>query len=106
MLHALGHPARVQIVEELRQGEKDVNSLKEALDISQSGVSQHLAVLRAHRLVEERRSGRQVFYHLANSQLATWLIVGLSFIGMAEAEGLRDALEGAKELWSVLHPRI
>ncbi|MSQ97144.1 MAG: ArsR family transcriptional regulator [Gemmataceae bacterium] len=63
-LGVLSHPHRIHIIEELRDGERDVNSLQAALGISHSGVSQHLMLLRAHRLVNERRQGRRVFYHL------------------------------------------
>ena len=59
LLGVLSHPHRIRIVEELRAGECDVKSLQELLGISHAGVSQHLALLRAHRLVEERREGRQ-----------------------------------------------
>ena len=54
----LGHPDRVRIIEELRNGEKDVNTLMETLKLQGSRVSQHLSLLRAHRVVEERRDGR------------------------------------------------
>src|SRR5690349_16992863 len=64
LLAALGHPHRIRIIEELRDGECDVKTLQDSLGISHSGVSQHLMVLRAHRVVCERRQGRHVFYRL------------------------------------------
>ena len=69
-LGVLSHPHRIRIIEELRDGEKDVNSLRVALGISHSGVSQHLMVRRTNRLVCERREGRHVFYHLRQRGLA------------------------------------
>src|SRR5688572_17601660 len=77
----LSHPLRIRIVEELHGGEKDVNTLAEILQISQSGVSQHLSVLRANRLLIERKQGRNVFYHLRHDQLAAWALEGLQFAG-------------------------
>ncbi|MCP6768773.1 metalloregulator ArsR/SmtB family transcription factor, partial [Klebsiella pneumoniae] len=54
LLGVLAHPHRIRIIEELRDGEHDVNSLQQVLGISHSGVSQHLMVLRASRLVSVR----------------------------------------------------
>ena len=45
-LRALAHPRRIQILEELRRGERDVASLAEATGLAHSSVSQHLMVLR------------------------------------------------------------
>lgn len=61
-LRALAHPRRIQILEELRSDERDVASLAQATDLAHSSVSQHLMVLRSHRVVTERREGRRVFY--------------------------------------------
>jgi DNA-binding transcriptional ArsR family regulator len=42
---ALSHPARLRIVELLCQGEHTVNEIAATIDLSQSGTSQHLAIL-------------------------------------------------------------
>ena len=55
----LSHPDRIRIIEELAGDECDVNTLHERLDLPATRVSQHLALLRAHRVVEERREGRK-----------------------------------------------
>lgn len=98
----LAHPQRVRIIEELRDQEHDVNFLAQVLGARHSRVSQHLSLLRAHRLVKMRRDGRHVFYRLANPAIAQWLVRGLSFI---EAELLRDedihaAVVKARADWS------
>ena len=102
LLGVLSHPHRIRIIEELREGEKDVNSLQAALGVSHSGVSQHLSLLRSHRLVEERRAGRHVFYHLIQPGLASWLTDGLSFLqtSLHQVNELREAIEITKTLWS------
>ena len=102
LLGVLAHPQRIRIIEELRSGEHDVNSLANILQTRQSRISQHLSLLRAHRLVKPRREGRHVYYRLASPAIAGWLIDGLRFI---EAELLRDedihaAVEKAREVWS------
>ncbi len=85
-LSAIAHPRRIQIIEELRSGKKDVGTLQKTLGISYSNVSQHLATLRAHRVVAEQREGRHVCYHLRNTQLARWLADGIQFLPEATLE--------------------
>lgn len=102
LLGVLAHPQRIRIVEELRDGERDVNSLQAALGITHSGVSQHLSLLRAHRLVRERRQGRQVFYHLRQPELAAWLTEAMRFLEdeSTAAEQLRDAIIKTRAAWA------
>ena len=59
---ALGHPARLVILEQLRIGDKSVNELQAVLGIDQSSVSQQLAVLRNKNIVESRKEGTTVYY--------------------------------------------
>lgn len=101
LFSVLSHPHRVRIIEELSHEERDVQTLQGLLGISQSGVSQQLSVLRAHRIVEERREGRHVYYHLRQPRLATWLVEGMEFIGsgLQDYEELRAAVERVKSLW-------
>ncbi len=99
-LGVLAHPHRIRIVEELRGEERDVNALQDALGISHSGVSQHLALLRAHRLVAERRVGRRVFYRLLQPELAGWLTAGLAFIEPELHLRLHVAVEQVRGLWN------
>lgn len=98
----LSHPHRIRIIEELRDGERDVNSLQEALAISHSGVSQHLMILRANRMVSERREGRRVFYQLRQPELASWLLEATQFLerGTVEANELRKAIGKARKEWT------
>ena len=101
-LGVLSHPNRIRIIEELREGEHDVNSLQDALGISHSGVSQHLMVLRANRLVSERREGRRVFYQLRQPEIAKWLLEATRFLekGTAEADELRKAIGKTRKEWA------
>ncbi len=97
----IAHPRRIQIVEELRAGESDVSSLTASLGISASNVSQHLSLLRAHRIVEERREGRHIIYRLRCKSLAKWLLDAMRFLPVAsdDNEAVRAALQGAKKTW-------
>src|SRR5579859_5381680 len=101
-LAVLSHPHRLRIIEELRDGECDVNPLHNLLGISHSGVSQHLMVLRAHRLVSERRLGRQVFYRLLQPEIASWLMHATQFLEQesAVANELREAIKKTRRVWA------
>jgi DNA-binding transcriptional ArsR family regulator len=101
-LAVLSHPHRIRIIEELRDGEYDVKSLQTLLGISHSGVSQHLMVLRANRLVSERREGRQVFYRLCQPEIASWLMDATQFLEKesAMAEELREAIKKTRRAWA------
>jgi DNA-binding transcriptional ArsR family regulator len=98
----LSHPDRIRLVEELRRGEADVNSLHEALGLPATRVSQHLALLRAQKIVAERRDGRRHLYHLTQPEFARWIVDGLAFIETraAGAGEARAALESARRLWT------
>ena len=101
LLAALGHPHRIRIIEELRDGEYDVKSLQDSLGISHSGVSQHLMVLRAHRIVCERRQGRHVFYRLRQPGMASWLLEATEFLEQeSEAQELQEAIRKTRRAWA------
>ncbi len=101
----LAHPDRVQIIEELGSGERDVNSLVERLDVAGPRVSQHLALMRAHRVVEERRDGRHRYYRLIQPAFAQWIIEGLTFVE-GRLEGVSPSeIENARKLWSTQPPK-
>jgi len=95
----IAHPDRIRVIEELRSAEKDVNSLAESLSLPGPRVSQHLSLLKAHRIVEERRDGRHHFYRLTQPEIAEWIVEGIAFI-----EGRMgispSAIRSARRLWS------
>jgi len=97
----LSHPDRIRIVEELGGGELDVGTLQERLEVPHSRVSQHLSLMRAARLVEERRQGRQVFYHLSSPELSAWILEGLRFVDAdpSSTRDLQDAVRAARDAW-------
>jgi ArsR family transcriptional regulator len=64
VLKALAHESRLLIVDRLNQGECSVGELTTLVGSDQSTVSKHLAVLRAHGIVEDRREGNVVYYTL------------------------------------------
>jgi ArsR family transcriptional regulator len=64
LMKALGNEARLMIVDRLGDGECSAGALTKLVGLDQSTVSKHLAVLRAHGIVEDRREGSVVFYRL------------------------------------------
>ena len=65
---ALGHPARVRILELLQDGERSVGALQVELGLDSGGTSQHLAALRRIGLVTPRREGTSVFYRVSDER--------------------------------------
>lgn len=71
---AFAHPIRLQILEELREGEKCVCELVKSVNsASQSQVSNHLACLDDCGLVTSRREWRRIYYKLADPKIARFL---------------------------------
>lgn len=64
LFRVLGHPARLRILELLRDGEQSVGELQLALELDSSGTSQHLSALRKQGLLESQREGTSVFYRV------------------------------------------
>jgi DNA-binding transcriptional ArsR family regulator len=65
LLRMLANAQRLLVLCHLVEGEIGVGALLARLQLSQSALSQHLAVLREAGLVRTRRAGQQVFYSLA-----------------------------------------
>lgn len=95
----IAHPDRIRIIEELRSGERDVNTLAETMDLPGPRVSQHLSLLRAQKIVEERREGRHHFYHLPQPEIAAWIVGALDFVEGRGAAITKSRINAAKKLW-------
>jgi DNA-binding transcriptional ArsR family regulator len=63
-LKALANRHRLMILCELLGGERTVTALQERVGLSQSSLSQHLARLRADKLVKTRRESQTIHYSL------------------------------------------
>ncbi len=69
ILKAVAHPARLAILEILRDGEQCVCHIEAMLGVRQARISQQLMILREAGLVEVRRDGLNVFYHVVRPQV-------------------------------------
>src|SRR5437899_470459 len=97
LFRVLGHPARVRILELLRDGERSVGSLQAELGLDSGGTSQHLSALRQIGLVESRREGTSVFYRAADKRVFELLEAGKAIITrrLAGQQALLKELETA-----------
>jgi ArsR family transcriptional regulator len=65
----LANEKRQMILGALRDGELSVGQLVERTGIAQANLSQHLARMRAHGVVDTRREGTTIHYAIANPKL-------------------------------------
>ncbi len=63
---ALAEPARLQILNTLRNGELTVSELVEETGLGQANVSKHLQLLHAMGFVSRRKDGLYVYYFIAD----------------------------------------
>lgn len=64
LLRVIAHPIRMRILHELLRGPQCVNDIVDFLEISQSNVSQHLALLRQSGAVDFLSDGRTKWYYV------------------------------------------
>jgi DNA-binding transcriptional ArsR family regulator len=77
ILKVLGHPVRLKIVAGLITQTCNVKKIWECLGLPQATVSQHLALLKNKGIIEGRREGVEVFYHVVSTEARQ--IVGALF---------------------------
>lgn len=66
LLKALSNSSRLMVLCSLAPGELSVREINERVPLSQSALSQHLAVLRRDGLVHTRRAAQVIYYRLAD----------------------------------------
>jgi DNA-binding transcriptional ArsR family regulator len=67
LLKAMANEWRLMILCKLAEGEKTVSELQRCLGLSQSALSQHLAILRREKIVKARKHAQSVSYSLAGN---------------------------------------
>ena len=68
-MQAMAHPLRLKILCLVGNQELSVLEIVEAVGTSQSNISQHLGVLRDHKLLESRKEGTKVFYKIGDPRV-------------------------------------
>ncbi|HSM30226.1 MAG TPA: metalloregulator ArsR/SmtB family transcription factor [Woeseiaceae bacterium] len=84
LLKAMANEWRLMVLCQLSEGEKTVSELQGILGLSQSALSQHLAVLRREKIVSARKEAQSVFYSLHGDE-ATRVMAALHDLYCAPA---------------------
>jgi DNA-binding transcriptional ArsR family regulator len=97
LFKALAHPARIRILEILSAEARPtpVSELLAAINVDAPLLSQHLAVLKRHRVVRAQRVGNSVLYELAHPNIRELLLLARTF--------LADTLDAQRAHLDVLH---
>lgn len=99
LFKALAHPARIRILEILSAGGRPtpVSEILAQTAIEPTLLSQHLAVLKRHRVVTGHRVGNAVLYQLAHPKISELLVIARTFL--ADTLGAqRDQLKAIEAL--------
>jgi len=92
LFKVLSNPVRIQILDTLRTGEKNVNDIAEWLELEASSVSQQLGVLRSRNLLISRKQGNYVFYSIRDPAIFKILDAALEVFNNHLVE-VRNTLE-------------
>lgn len=103
VINAFASPKRLEIIDILSQGEKDVDSLTKETNMNFANTSRHLQILKAANIVHNRKEGVRVVYYLANDEvIKCWKnIQSLAEKNTAE---LREVVKSFLDERSVLEP--
>lgn len=98
LFKAIGHPARIRVLEVLSEGERSVRDMQPLVGIESSHLSQQLGILRRAGLVTTRKDGASVIYSLADPMLAELLAVAkrLLISSLVQNESLLADLRAAQ----------
>jgi len=89
IFRALSHPTRIAILEVLRDRELSARTIQEKLGLEQANLSQHLAILRSHQIVVNRKDGNHVFYSIRNPVLVQVLDIMRQYIQTSLADAVQ-----------------
>jgi DNA-binding transcriptional ArsR family regulator len=81
IFRVLTHPARIAILEILRDGEHCVCHMEAHLGLRQAYISQQLAVLREGGLIQDRRDGWNIFYRVVDPRIFAVLDMAYKITG-------------------------
>ncbi len=75
-----GDSTRIKILFTLLEGERSVNEIAAALNMTQSAISHQLRILKTSRLIKAERDGKLSIYSLADTHVASILSQGLDHV--------------------------
>ena len=107
LFKALAHPARIRILEILASadGPVPVSDILSITGIEATLLSQHLAVLKRHKVVVGERVGNAVFYTPAHPMIAELLLIARTFLADTLSAG-RDQLAAVDSLPPIRQPVV
>jgi len=88
----LAHPARIAIINILRDGEHCVCHMEAYLGLRQAFISQQLAVLREAGIIVDRRDGWNIFYRVISPQIYDLLDAANKLTGVDKVEEIHTAI--------------
>jgi len=101
--NALASPKRLEIIDLLSQGEKDVDSLTKETNMNFANTSRHLQILKNAKIVQSRKVGVRVIYFLASDEvIKCWK--SLQTLGEQSTAELREVIKSFLEERSLLEP--
>jgi len=89
LFKALIHPARIAILDALRNGEQCVCHLEANLGYRQAYISQQLALLRTAGLIQDSREGLNIYYRIIRPEVFALIDVARTMVGISHPQ--RDA---------------
>ncbi len=69
IFQVLANEKRLEILQLLRTGERNVSEMLTMLGLRQANLSQHLALLKRTGLVTTTKRGREIYYKISNGQI-------------------------------------
>lgn len=93
-LKAIGHQARLRILEAILEGERNVSQIEEASGVAQPTLSQQLAVLRKSGLVRTRKDAKLVYYSLDDAEFRKLSDQMAAFVGETADTPVRKSASG------------
>jgi len=100
---AMGHAHRLMILDVLAQGENDVETLHQKLDLSIANVSKHLQSLKQAGLVKNRRDKQRIIYRLSDESVFQ-LIVSLRQVAETQLDDMQSLLHQHLQLDTPFEP--
>lgn len=73
LLKAMGNAKRLEILYHLADKEMNVGQLEKVVGLSQSALSQHLAILREENIVKTRREAQTIYYSIKGDKVSKLL---------------------------------
>ncbi len=68
LLKKIANPTRLMILCQIVEKEKNVSELLETVEVSQSALSQHLAMLKKYKIIKDEKCGKFVFYSIKDQK--------------------------------------